>query len=44
MDPLSAVMLIWAALATAALGFGILCIKYGVYTTGNHGEHATLEI
>lgn len=44
MNPLLAVMLFWAILIIALTLFGIASIKYGVYTSGNHGQQATLEI
>ncbi len=44
MNPLFIVALFWAAVAVAALAFGVLCLKYGVYTSGGRGEHATLEV
>jgi hypothetical protein len=44
MDPLLIVVLFWAILTVAMTLFGIACIKYGVYTSGNNGKQATLEI
>ncbi|GEM_PF-3021776 len=44
MNPLIIVALFWAIVAVAALAFGGLCLKYGVYTSGGHGEHAALEV
>lgn len=44
MNPLMTIMLFWAVLLIAMTLFGIACIKYGVYTSGNHGPKTTLEI
>lgn len=44
MDPLLAVVLFWAILTIAMMLFGIASIKFGVYTSGDHGKQATLEI
>lgn len=44
MDPLLAIALFWAAVATVSLLMGIACIKYGVYTAGDHENRATLEV
>jgi hypothetical protein len=44
MQPLLSVALFWTVLAVAALAFAIICLKYGVYTSGQHGDHASLEV
>ncbi len=44
MDTLLTSILVLTGMAVAALAFGIFCIKYGVYTSGNHNEPQTLEI
>ena len=44
MDTLTTSMLVLAGMAIAALVFGLMCIKYGEYTSGNDNEHATLEV
>lgn len=44
MNPLPTIALFWAVVATAALLFGILCIKYGAYTAGNHAGQNTLDV
>lgn len=44
MSTLLAVALFWAVVVTAMTLFGIACIAYGVYTSGNHNNKTTLEI
>ena len=44
MDPLLAVVLFWSGLAAVMALFGIVCLKYGVYTSGNRGDRPTLDV
>jgi hypothetical protein len=44
MHPLLSAALFWAILFSAMTLFGIACIKYGVYTSGNRGSRPTLDI
>jgi hypothetical protein len=44
MDPLIAVVLFWIILSTGMSVFGIACIKYGVYTSGNLDYRPTLDL
>ncbi len=44
MEPLLSIALFWGILLLAMTLFGIVCIKYGVYTSGDHGYKPTLEI
>ena len=44
MDPLLSVALFWSGLVVAMALFGITCLKYGVYTTGDKQEKPTLDI
>lgn len=44
MHPLLSVALFWTVFAVAALAFAVLCLKEGVYTSGQHGDHASLDI
>lgn len=44
MNTLLVVALFWMVLVTAITLFGIACIKYGVYTSGNHNTKTSLEI
>jgi hypothetical protein len=36
--------LFWALLMSAMLVFGIACIKFGIYTSGNGNTAPTLEV
>ena len=44
MHPILAIALFWAFLFAAMLLFGIACIKYGVYTSGNRDYRPTLDV
>ncbi len=44
MDTVLLTALFWAIVVAGLAAFGFACIKYGVYTSGNRGEHATIEI
>jgi len=44
MNPLLGVTLFWGILFTAMVLFGIACIKFGVYTSGNKEDNNYLEV
>lgn len=44
MNPLLAAALLWAILFAAMTLFGIACIKFGVYTTGDRSYKPTIEL
>lgn len=43
MDPLLSIVLFWSGLAVAMALFGIVCLRYGVYTSGKEEEKPSLE-
>lgn len=44
MNPLLSVALIWTILVAGMFLFGVACIKYGVYTTGDRAPHSGIEL
>lgn len=38
------VILLWSAVGIALLLFGIACIRWGIYTSGNRNYKPTLEV
>ncbi len=40
----SSALVVWTILFTAAALFGLMCIKWGTYTSGDRGERPTLDI
>lgn len=44
MDPLLSVALFWLGLVVAMSLFGFVCLKYGVYTSGDQHDKPTLEV